>query len=312
MRNGGVLELAVLNAIASFTRAIAMNLILILTSLLASHAQRGQRFGLLSLTMGVSLLLSGAAAGPLVDRWGFLALLAANALIGGLCLLPGLYFVDVTLPRAAGPANLAVSWRLPLGGTYVLLLWMTLFASLAYHMAALGRNVAMGQLGFSATAISITTVIAGAVIVPTPVLLGWLADRWGRKRPLLTCWLIGIAALLILARANSAWAFWVASALLGVMACAFAVINAFATDVLPAASLGVGLSLQSVTVSCGYLLGSLAMGVSMEQLGTGPAFMIAAGTGLLAIALLLPIGAKAGRPLSVAGGSSGAQPPRGL
>ncbi len=284
-------QLTLVNVFGGFTFGIATNLIIILTGLLAGKAERGRSFGLLTFMVGASLLVSGLAFGPIADRWGFPTLLTIDAVICMLCLLPSLLFVEpTTLPvKMPGRTPQQAGGLAGLGRSYYLLTGAALVYTLASFGGSLGRSIAMSQLGFSATAISLTTAIGGAISLPIPLIMGWLSDHMGRKRLLLLCLTSGFVALLALAFAGSAWGFWGASALLALMMSAQPLMQALATDMLPAGSVGIGLSLLSGATSAGIFCSSLGIGLAIQQMGARPSFLITALTPLLAVTLVLPV-----------------------
>ncbi len=280
--------LTVINFFGGFTFGMATNLILILTGLLADAAQRGRSFGLLSLTMGASLLVSGLAFGPIADRWGFPTLMVINAAICLVCLVPGLFFVEppvapVRVSEQTGPQTVV---RSGLGRRFYFLAATALITSLASFGGNLGRSIVMSQYGFSATAISLTTAIGGAMSLPTPLFIGWLSDHIGRQRLLLLCLGAGFLALLAFAFAGSTWGFWGASVLLALMMSAQPLMQALATDMLPPASVGAGLSLLSGATSVGLFVSSLGMGFAIQRMGGRPAFLLVALAPLIAMAMV--------------------------
>ncbi len=287
-------QLTLINVFGGFAFGVATNLIIILTGLLAGETERGRSFGLLNLMVGASLLVGGLAAGPIADRWGFPTLFVIDAVTCLLCLLPGLLFVE----PAAAPAKMPAREPRQAGGLgglgrgYYLLASAALVSSLGNFGGSLGRGIAMNQLGFSATAISLATAIGGAMSLPTPLVVGWLSDHLGRKRLLLLCLIGGLAALLAFAFAESTWGFWGASILLALMMSGQPLTQALVTDMLPARSVGIGLSLLSGATSAGIFCSALGMGWAMQQMGTRPSFLLAALTPLLAVALVLPIHEK--------------------
>jgi MFS family permease len=291
-----LVQITAANTTASFAVGMAFTLVSILAGLSAGEAERGKVFGTLSLTLGAGMLIGGIVAGPIADRWGFPILLLVSAGGMGLALLCGFFFRDVTVVSRIpdGPRN-ATSRRAPLGGSYILLWGSVLLMSLAWYGGALGRIVAMNQLGFAATAISIATAVGGVVSLPVPLVLGWLSDRIGRKRLILFCYLAALAGLLIVAWTQLLWSFWGASALLTVGFTAYPLACALVADIVPPESLGMGLSLISAGSTLGGLLGSIGMGLAIQHMGAQTAFLAAALMPLAAAILLVPIHERAVR-----------------
>ena len=169
---------------------------------------------------------------------------------------------------------------------YTRLLAATLFATIASYGAGFGRSVAMSQLGYTATAVGLTTAIGGAISLPVPLVLGGLSDRIGRKRLLILCYATGLAALPALGFASTPWGFWAASALLGVMMTSQPLQQALATDMLPRDLVGRGLALLGSAQALSILTGSLAVGAAFQGLGARTTFLLWTLAPLAAIALL--------------------------
>jgi MFS family permease len=306
-------ELTLINFAGGFTFGVLGNMIFVLTGLLAGERERGQSFGLLSLTVSASLLAGGIVAGPIADRWGFPTLMTIDAVLCGVCVLPGLFFADPR-ERARGPslnvtpAPPATGRPAGLGRSYYLLAGVTLLGALAGFGGNLGRSIAMGQLGFSATAISVTTAIGGAVGLPAPLLLGWLSDRLGRKGLLLLVLASGLLSLPALAFAGSAWSFWGASVLLSVLGSYQPLTLALVTDLLPAGRLSMGLSLLNGANSIGLFMSSLGIGLAMQDLGIRPAFLLTALAPLICIALVLAVPKPGARRESVQAAGADTRP----
>ena len=169
---------------------------------------------------------------------------------------------------------------------YTRLLAATLFATVASYGAGFGRSVAMSQLGYTATAVGLTTAIGGAISLPVPLVLGGLSDRIGRKRLLILCYATGLAALPALGFASTPWGFWAASALLGVMMTSQPLQQALATDMLPRDLVGRGLALLGSAQALSILTGSLLVGAAFQGLGARTTFLLWTLAPLAAIALL--------------------------
>ena len=144
----------------------------------------------------------------------------------------------------------------------------------------------MSQLGYSATAVGLTTAIGGAISLPVPLVLGGLSDRIGRKRLLILCYAAGLVALPALGFASTAWGFWAASALLGVMMTSQPLQQALATDMLPRDLVGRGLALLGSAQALSILTGSLLVGAAFQGLGARTTFLLWTIAPLAAIALL--------------------------
>jgi MFS family permease len=281
-------QLTALNLLAGFCFGMCTNMILIMTGLLAEASSRGRRFGVLTFVSSLSLLITGLLWGPIADRWGFPALLVIDAIICATCVILGLFFTEPPLARTAtaGPAGQRSGQRGSLGMNYTRLLAATLFATIATFGAGFGRSVAMSQLGYSATAVGLTTAIGGAISLPVPLVLGGLSDRIGRKRLLILCYATGLAALPAIGFASTAWGFWGASVLLGVMSTCQPLQQALATDMLPRDIVGRGLALLGSAQALSILTSSLLVGAAFQGLGARTTFLLWTIAPLVAIALL--------------------------
>lgn len=292
-------QLTLINLAGGFTFCIAINMIIILTGMLADQAERGRSFGVLTLTIGASQLLSGLVCGPIADRFGFNTLFTINGLLCLGSLLPALVVVEPegrgrtdTRPIASEPSPAA--WdagegRAGLGRDFYLVVAAMLLFGLSSFGGNLGRAIVMDQFGFSATAISLATAIGGAISLPLPLALGWLSDRIGRKRLLQACLAAGAVSLAAFAFAGSPWGFWGASVLLALLAGASPLLQALATDLLPLESVGSGLSLLSSASSAGLFASSLGIGAVIEGWGGRPAFLLIALAPLFALGIIAAV-----------------------
>ena len=278
-------QLTALNLLAGLSMGMSTNMIVIMTGLLSDAASRGQSFGVLTFVSSASLLVSGLVWGPIADHWGFPTLLVLDAIICAACVIPGMFFTEPPLVRAAaaGPRSGEGGG---LGLSYYLLLAAALTAMVASYGGGFGRSVAMSQLGFSASAVGLATAIGGGISLPAPLVLGWLSDRIGRKRLLILCYVAGLVALPIMGFTVTVWGFWGASVLLGVMATCQSLQQALATDMLPHHLVGRGLAVLGSMSALSILGSSLVIGAAFQGLGTRNTFFLWTIAPLLAIALL--------------------------
>jgi MFS family permease len=284
-------QLTALNLLAGFCFGMCTNMIVIMTGLLSEASSRGRSFGVLTFVSSISLLITGLFWGPIADSRGFPTLLVVDAIICAACAVLGIFFTEPPLVRTAAtaPAGLRPRKGGGLGMSYYHLLAATLFATIASYGAGFGRSVAMSQLGFSATAVGLTTAIGGAISLPAPLVLGALSDRIGRKRLLILCYAAGLAALPAIGFASTAWGFWGASALLGIMATCQPLQQALATDMLPRDLVGRGLALLGSAQALSILTSSLVVGAAFQGLGARTTFLLWTVAPLAAIALLAQV-----------------------
>lgn len=285
-----VWALAVLTTLVWFIGGVGIAVTNVLAGRLAPADRRGKVFGLLMVTNYLGTLIGGAITGPLVDRWGYAAMFTALAAHFGAWLLCAPFIRDQG--REAEPRNNGSQGpepTRPLGQGFYVLFSAQLVASIAAFVNTLGRSLSMDALGFSASAISSTGVIGGAIAVPLPFIMGSLSDRMGRKRFLFISYLGWTVSLLLLAFASSLWHFWLAIAV-GSFAGGVGgpAGNALITDIVDEAALGRGLSMWVLTVWIGAVIGFATTGQAVEQFGVTPTLVGAAvlpliGAGLLAL-----------------------------
>jgi MFS family permease len=293
-RATNVWHLAALTAAVWFSGGVGLTLLSILTGLFAEKAQRGKVFGFLSLTGTLGASIGGLTTGAIADRWGYPTMFAALSLFSGLLPLAALLLKDKRVARVQDGGASISRHKTGLGGSFFLLLLASLTVGVAQFVANLGRSLAMGDLGFGATAISSTAAVGALIALPFPVLVGWLSDRIGRKRLLVAGYLACTAGLLVLAVSASLWHFWLVLCLMSVLYSVGSVGSALATDVTPPESLGRGISLLGATTWVGGIIGFAGTGHAIQSLGMTVTFRVGALLPLMAIALLIPI-RQAGR-----------------
>jgi MFS family permease len=202
---------------------------------------------------------------------------------------------DKVVPRVRRGVAASAGGRTGLGAGFYLLLLASLMATVANSIRILGASLALDELGFGAAAISSTGAVGGAVILPLPLLVGWLSDRLGRRRFLALGYLSGTLGLLVMAASVSLWHFWVGVALVSVLITVNrGVGSALVTDIVPQASLGRGMSLFGAAPFIAGIIGSTGAGEAAELLGLTATFILGAFLPLLAVVLLIPI--RSSRP----------------
>jgi MFS family permease len=297
-----LLQLTLVNFAGGIATGAGYALVTIMGGLLAGSAERGRVFGILTLAMNASLLVGGLASGPIADRWGFPALFLVSAAVCGAALVTGLFLHDVRVAKVSQARTLAGRRRALFRPSFILLLGSAFFGSLAWLAGRLGLFVAMSELGFAATAISLSSAVGAIVSLPVPLVLGRLSDRAGRRRLMVGCYLAGLAGLVVLAWAQHLAGFWVASALNSVLYVSTALASALVTDIAPRELLDLGLSWLWGVTNLGTVIGSPATGLGMQYLGQRNTFLVALLAPLAAIVLLL--GVRDRRDVSVTEGAT--------
>jgi MFS family permease len=284
--------LTALTASLWFCGGLALALVSILAGLSAGEKERGKIFGILSLAGGLGAVIGGLAAGFVADRWGFPAMFSTMAAFLVLGPLAGAFLTEKEAEPGQRQGRLSQE-RPSLGKSYYRLFWSSLVASIAGCVILLGRSLLMSDLEFGALAISSTGAVSGIVVMPLPLLMGWLSDRAGRKIFLYLSYLAGVASLILLAASTLLWQFFVLSVLWSVLMGRGAVGNAMVTDLAPQESLGRGLALFGATSWIGAIIGFAGTGFALQNLGAVPTFVLTISLPVLAIVLLIPIRSKA-------------------
>lgn len=163
----------------------------------------------------------------------------------------------------------------------------TAMALAATFFAVLGRPLVMDELKFDSTAIAGAGAIAGAFVLPFPLIVGWLSDRIGRFWLIVCCFLIGAVGLVVLAFAVQLWHFWLASILLAAIGVSIGVSSAFMTDLVPMEKVGWALTLFGFAGPLGGIAGFLFTGNAIRAFGASQTFLGGALLTLLAIALMI-------------------------
>jgi MFS family permease len=289
-RAANIWQLAALTAGCYFLASMSATLIYILAGLFVESGERGKIFGLLAFTSPLMMLVSSTIMGPIVDRWGFRTLFSIFAVYAILFLLPILFLEDKKVEQTSAVPVPASVKKPGLGKCFYLLILACIISSSAYFASRLGTSLAMNQLGFTMTAISITGAIGGAVALPLLPIIGWCSDRVGRKRLLTLCYLSGVIGLFILAISVFGWQFWISAGLMSItLNGVTAVGSAMVTDIVPRAALGRGMSLFNATTWIGGIIGLGSTGHAVQGFGILPTFVVVAILPLIAILLLIPI-----------------------
>jgi MFS family permease len=299
-----VWALTALTAALWFTGGVGTALVNVLGGLAAGAEERGRVFGTIALAAPVGTLLGGLAAGPLVERWGYRILFVVMAGVAALWLLVSRTVGPHPLQRGRMPAHAsehsaeAEADGTRLGVRFYLLFAARILSSVSSFVALLGRLLVMGQLDLSATVISMTGAVTGAITIPVSPLAGFLSDRVGRRLLIALGYVFGVVALLLLVVSRAPWHFWVAATVGGAStSLSSTVSSAFAVDVLPREALDRGMSLISAAGWIGAIAGFSGTGYAVEHLGAVTTFAGSAVLPLVAITLLylIPVRAQAGR-----------------
>ncbi len=296
-------QLTVMLALAGLFAGIANVMVFILASLFVGEHERGRVFGLLTVMISLGQVISGWAAGPIVDRWGFSGLYILAATVELVAPFSILLVRDKVVPRAApGTVSNRDFWK---SRAFRLLLISTLGTWAVFSAPGVIRPLIMDRLHFDATAISSTIGLASMVALPIPFIMGWLSDRVGRKSLLIFCCVANAAGLLLFLPAALIWHFWLASTIQSLASGANAVGPALVTDLVPKQSVGGALSIYSACQWIGQVIGSAGIGFLTQQLGMSGALTVGVIIALLSAVIILPIVPRTELTVAVAADSTG-------
>ena len=196
----------------------------------------------------------------IADSWGYRGMFTAFAAFA--LLSPVLAAVtkevqvdssqSVKAPKGEGAAVplsvvlIAISFCLLAGGTFV---------------GQMTRSLAMAERGLPATAISATNSVTGLVLLPLPILLGWLSGRFGRTVILVGTFVSRFASLVLLSIAGQLWQFYAYAAVGGLGSSAQELGSALIADQVPRAKLGRGLAFFRSSIWLGGVAGFALAGV---------------------------------------------------
>jgi MFS family permease len=277
-------QFAVFTSIAWFLFGMGVALINIFAGASAGKDERGKVFGILALTGGFGLLIGGLLLGRLADAFGYPALLLMLAGFALLWPILGIFVRDEYVGAPDGEK--AAKHSSPLGKPLWLFLGSFTLAWISLFAGRLATSIVMESLGFSSSAISSTSTAAGAITLPLPAILGWLSDRTGRLRIIGVGFLFSTLGLGVLSLSSELPQFWLAAILITTMSTVIGVGFAHITDTAPEESVGVGLSLFQSTAWVAGIVGFLAAGYAIENIGFVPAAFVAAILPLMAIGTL--------------------------
>jgi len=288
-QTGTIWGLTILTAILWFCGGLGLALIGILTGLSVGEHERGKVFGILSLTGGLGAVVGGLGTGWLVDGWGFTTMF--NVLTVFLVLWPAsALLLEEKVAVRQKLENSPAQKKAGLGKNFYLLFTANILSSIAGFFIVLIRSIEMNDLGYSSFEIASTGVVGGLIAMPLPMLMGWLSDQVGRKAFLYTGYLIGFLGIAMLAFSQFLWQFWLVFILQSIaMGNAGTVGNAVVTDLLPREALGRGLALFGATGWIGGVIGFAMAGVTLQNLGLRPTFILGGCLALGAIGFLMPI-----------------------
>ena len=284
-------ELILVTAMLWYLGGLLLALFSILTGLSVGEEERGKIFGILAVTMGLGMSVGGLVVGWLVNHWGYLTMFTAIATISLITPMTALFLEEKKDGRSI-EENISAKRFPGLGRNFSLLFTAIILSSIMGFFAMLIRSLVMNDLHFSPLEISSTTIIAGLIVMPFPLLMGWLSDRIGRKTFLMIGYVISLLSFVLLAFSRVLWNFWLVFIGQGIATGTTGVVNALVTDLVQRQSLGRGLARISSASWIGGMIGFALAGLLLQYLGLTLTFLIGSCFGLVAIGLLLLIHVK--------------------
>jgi MFS family permease len=221
----------------------------------AGATERGKVFGFIGVSVGVGALVGGLTVGPIVDSWGYPAMFFSLAGLAVLIPIFALLSVKETQTESASRSRTISPSTRFISIALLLLLAAQFLGWVANGAGNMGRSISMNNLRYSNTAITTTGAIGGLLSLPLPLILGWLSDRIGRKKMIITSYVAGMACLLILSVAQKLWMFWLAAVLLSLLAVSVSVGPAFVADIVKRERVGTAVSLFQSAQWLGTIVG---------------------------------------------------------
>jgi len=182
-------------------------------------------------------------------------------------------------------------------GSFLLVFLCAGLIRVSYQMQNTLMPLYMGQLGYSASSIGLTTTVCTIASLLLRPLLGSLLDRYGRKAfTLAGTGLFGLATLLC----GLPGGFAVLLALRALQGFGFSAhttaVNTMATDLLPAGRMAEGIGYMGLT---GSVSSALAPAAALAFVAAGwyrAGFFAAGAAGLLGVLCILPVKGKPAQP----------------
>ena len=285
-----IAPLTILTVLVWFLGGMNVAMVNILAGLFAEPHERGRVFGIIGMGLSIGGVIGGTLSGAIVDRWGFGALFAFAASLE-LILMSVVWLLEDKRVEVTQESQQA--GRLPF---MTMTLWLLFVANILANAAnistGLSRPLGMDGMGFSATAISSTNAVAGFVTIPLSLILGWASDRLGRKPVLLMAYSSLMLGGVILVLASSLWQFWIATALMTVVATSLGVGTALVTDVTAPESLATAVSRYAATPFIGGAIGFGGSGLFIANFDIHTTFIAAVVVAGIAFFLLTLIGPR--------------------
>ena len=266
-----------------FLFGLGTGMINIITGLSADEAHRGRTFGIIISASGLGQLVGGFSAGRIVESSSFAMLFV---ILAGLYLILVPVTLLVTDKQPPQSAHRTSAENRPLGMAFYLVLIASVLVFGATFSTDIIRPMAMEARGFGLTAITSTLAVGGLINLPLPFLIGWLSDRFGRRGTLMAGYALGAVGFVLLLLAGATWQFWLAQALISVVAATQSAGSALVSDVVEPEALNIALSRYGATRWIGAVVSFAGAGVAIENFGLSYTVILSVVLALSAIALI--------------------------
>ncbi|HEU5102014.1 MAG TPA: MFS transporter [Roseiflexaceae bacterium] len=281
-------QVVLLTALAWISGGITLTLLSIFTGQLADPARRGWVFSMMSLVYPLDALVGGAVVGRLTAAYGYTTMFYGLAAVWIIQPLVGALWLRVPNASAAPAKAATLLATAPFGRPFMQLLVASLLSIASISIGRLGTSLSMEVLGFAPEIVASTAIISGLATIPLTLLVGTLADRFGRRQILLVSYLGAAAGAATLIAASAAWQFQIAATLLLAAWCVNrAASSALGTDLLPPEGLGRGLPRLASMDSIASIVGFAISGFVIDSFGGGALYGLSATLALAAVVVLV-------------------------
>jgi MFS family permease len=246
---------------------------------LSPPERRGEALGLLGAAASVAMALGPVTGSAIAQRFGFVALFVASALVAVTALLLAAMTPE-TLGRSAAPAFAlgGILSRRAMGpSTIVLLLMLSYGVQVSFLPIYADRQRVNSGMFFLAFALVVAAVRHAA---------GRLSDQLGRRPVAAAGLLVAAAALVTLALRPDAWGLVLGGALYGLgFGAAQPALMAWCVDVVDPLARGRAMGTYYTAFELGIALGAIGSGLAVTAVGFAATFLGAAGAAVVGAAL---------------------------
>ncbi len=176
-----VLFLSLLNGISWFLYGIVIGANNIIVGLFAGEDERGKIFGIIGVTVALGGIIGGLSVGPMIDHWGYMKMFTSLSIFSAILPISGLFLEDkVKKPFQSKDISSQIN-KPKFGKFFFFLFFAQTITIICIGVFNIGKSLAMDNLKFTSSAITSTAVVGSIIMLPFPLLIGWLSDRIGRK-----------------------------------------------------------------------------------------------------------------------------------